>query len=109
MAKPRVTLSPVYVGGKGFENVPASSTDAALGATGAINDFLARVVVSVATSATSAASIKDGTAGSAIPLVPANTPVGVYSIELGIESKATGGWFVTTAAGVSILAIGDFV
>jgi len=108
MPKPRITMTPVYVGGRSYGNVPAGSTNQVLGDTGAPNDFLARVVVSVTTAATSTASIKDGTAGSSIPLIPVNTPVGVYSIELGILSSAAGGWFATTGAGVSILAIGDF-
>lgn len=92
-----------------YEAVGASATDQILGATGAAGDRLLRIIATVATAATSAVSIKDAN-GSAIPILAANTPIGVYSIE--INAKALGtttpGWKVTTAAGVSVLAIGDF-
>jgi hypothetical protein len=88
--------------------VAAGATDAALGA-GAKGNILSRLVVTVNTAATSAVSIKDGN-GSAIPVVPANTPIGVYSVEIGAVASAatTPGWKVTTAAGVTVLAIGKF-
>lgn len=89
-----------------YETVGASATDQALGATGAKGDWLERIIVTVGTSATSAVSLKDG-AGSAIPLMPANAPVGVYSIEIGLPSAA-GAWSVTTAAGATAIAVGSF-
>lgn len=106
MPKPREALQPVNVGGKQYETVAASQTDQALGATGGAGDHLARVIVSVNTSATGTASIKDGS-GSSIPLTAANTPIGVYVVELGIDS-VSGAWSVTTGAGATALAIGNF-
>jgi hypothetical protein len=106
MAKPRKNLEPVSVGGTGYESVLGGATDQALGAAGLSGDHLARLVVTVTTSATAAVDIQDG-AGTAINIVPANTPIGVYTIELGIDS-ASGGWSVTTGAGVTVLAVGDF-
>jgi hypothetical protein len=103
---PRTHLEPVLVGGEQYETVAAAQTDQALGATGAKNDFLARLIVNVTTSATGTVAIQDG-ADAAIDLVPANTPIGVYVIELGIRSR-TGAWQVTTGAGASVLAVGDF-
>lgn len=108
MSRPRAALKPVNVGGRQYETVAASQTDQAIGATGAFGDHLARLVVTVGTSATSTVSIKDGTGGSSIPIVPANTPVGVVVVELGIDSLAAGGWLVTTGAGATVVAIGDF-
>lgn len=91
-----------------YETVAASQTDQALGATGAAGDYLKKLVITVATAATAAVSIKDG-AGSSIPILP-NSPgggVGVYVVELGMLSTS-GAWKVTTGAGVSVIAVGDF-
>lgn len=89
-----------------YETVAAGQTDQVLGTTGTAGDVLQRVIVTVATAATGTCSIKDG-AGSAIPLTAANTPIGVYVIEIQAKSRA-GAWSVTTGAGATAMAIGDF-
>jgi hypothetical protein len=99
------TLDPVVVGGEQYEPVPAGQTAQTLGANGGINDFLARVIVSVETAATSAVTVYDGL--TEVFTVPANTPVGVYAIEVGVRA-VSGAFNVTTGAGVSVLAIGQF-
>lgn len=89
--------------------IAASQTDSALTGTtkaGAKHDHLQRVIVTVATAATGTCSIKDGS-GSAIPLTAANTPIGVYIVELDIRSSA-GAWSVTTGAGATAVAVGEF-
>lgn len=91
-----------------YETVAASQTDQALGATGAAGDTLARLIITVGTAATAAVSIKDG-AGSSIPILP-NSPgggIGVYVVELGMRSLA-GAWSVTTGAGSTVVAVGNF-
>ena len=92
-----------------YEAVAASQADQILGAAGATGDILERVTMTVTTALTSAVSIKDGN-GSAIPLLAANTPVGVYNAELGMRAKnaTTPGWKITTAAGVAAVGIGKF-
>ncbi len=92
--------------GTEYEVVAPSATDQVLGGTGSLGDVLGKLVVNVTTSATGTVSIKDG-AGSAITLVPANTPIGTYTVWLGIRSTS-GAWSVTTGAGASVLAIGQF-
>lgn len=89
--------------------VAAGQTDSLLGAAGRVGQKLTRLTMSVATPATSAVSIKDGN-GSAIPVLAANAPIGVYNFELGARCKnaITPGWRVTTGAGVSLMAVGDF-
>lgn len=87
------------------EAIAASQTNVVLGATGATGDYLHRLVVAVATAATSTVSVIDGS--TTVLAIPANTPVGVYSIEINGVS-ATGSWKITTGAGVSVLAIGIF-
>lgn len=90
-----------------YETVAASQTDQVLGATGAIGDYLEKIVIFVATAATGAVTIKDGatTIGSF-----ANSPgggIGPYTISLGIRAVGAG-FSITTGAGSSVLAIGDF-
>lgn len=89
-----------------YETVAASQTDQVLGTVGTAGDLLHRLVVTVATAATSTVSVKDG-AGAAIPIVAANTPIGVYSVELNTRSLV-GAWSVTTGAGATVVAVGDF-
>lgn len=89
-----------------YEAVAISQTDQVLGVTGGAGDVLDKLVVSVATAATSTVSIKDG-GGSAIVITAANTPIGVYSVNIGARSTA-GAWKVTTGAGATVLAIGKF-
>ena len=88
-----------------YEAVAASQTSQVLGPTGAAQDYLHRIVVAVATTATSTVSVIDGS--TTILAIPANTPIGVYSIEINAVS-ATGSWKITTGAGVSVLAMGIF-
>ncbi len=88
-----------------YETVAASQTAQVLGGTGAAGDYLHRIVVNVATAATSTVSVIDGS--TTVLAVPANTPIGSYSLELNLAA-ATGPWKVTTGAGVSVLAVGLF-
>jgi len=87
-----------------YEAVAASQTDEVLG-DGAKGNYLARLIITVATAATGTVSIKDGS-GSAIPITAANTPIGVYSVEIG--ATCTTSWKVTTGAGATVLAVGNF-
>jgi hypothetical protein len=90
-----------------YETVAASQSDQVIGSTNAgSGDLLERLVVSVATSATGTVSIKDGS-GSAIVITAANTPIGVYSVDIGAVST-NGAWKVTTGAGATAIAIGRF-
>lgn len=99
-------LQPVEVGGSDYEVVGASAAAQVLGTAGALNDFLARLIVTVSTPATATLSITDG-AGAAIPIVPANTVAGVYVVEIGVRS-VSGPWKVTTGAGLTAVAVGQF-
>lgn len=90
-----------------YQVCPISATTT-LGAHGAVGDFLGRLVITVATAATGAVSIKDG-GDTAIPII-AGTPgggIGVYSVDLSLTSR-TGAWQVVTLAGATVLAIGNF-
>lgn len=91
-----------------YETVAASQTAQALGATGATGDYLEGLTIVVATAATAQVQIKDG-AGSNISVFP-NSPgggVGTYYVPVKARSTA-GAWQVTTGAGSSVIATGDF-
>lgn len=91
-----------------YETVAASQTDQVLGGTGATGDYLHRLIIVVATAATAAVDIRDGTA-TAINVLP-NSPgngIGVYVVELNMVSR-TGAWQVTTGAGSTVIAVGIF-
>lgn len=90
-----------------YETVAAGQTDQVLGSAGGPNDYLEGLLCIVTTVATSQVQIKDGT-GTAITVLPNNVPgVGSYPVPIGVPSK-DGPWKITTGAGVSVLAIGEF-
>lgn len=89
-----------------YEAVAAGQTTQTIGATGAVGDLLERVIITVVTSATGTVAIKDGS-DTAITISAANTPIGVYSVEIGARSK-TGAWQITTGAGATAIAVGRF-
>lgn len=92
-----------------YETVAASQGAQVLGNAGAAGDYLERLICVVATAATSQVQLTDG-GGAAITLLPnaVGGGIGTYVIDVGCMSKA-GPWKVTTAAGVSVLAVGSFV
>lgn len=88
-----------------YDTVAASQTAQVLGGTGAIGDYLHRLIIDVGTAATSTVTILDGS--TSIPVMPATTPVGLYSIEFNMAS-ASGPWKVTTGAGATVIGVGIF-
>jgi len=88
-----------------YETVDASQTAQTLGGTGAVGDYIDQIVVTVNTAATSTVTLLDNV--TSIPLMPANTPIGVYTIPLKLCS-ASGAWKITTGAGVTVVASGIF-
>jgi hypothetical protein len=91
-----------------YETIAASQTDQVMGNAGAAGDFLDTLICVVATAATSTVSLKDG-GGSSISILPAavGQGIGTYSIPVRMRSQA-GPWKVTTGAGVSVIAVGNF-
>jgi hypothetical protein len=91
-----------------YEHVAVSQTAHVLGGTGAIGDYLDKLVCTVSTAATSSVTILDGAVASHVVL-PNNVGggIGVYVIPLGTISR-NGAWKITTAAGVEVLAVGIF-
>lgn len=97
-----------FAGGGRYETVAASQTDQVLGPTGAIGDWLESLLVVVATAATAQVQIKDG-GGTAITVMPNSPGGGIGSYYLPIRAySAAGAWKVTTGAGSSVIATGNF-
>jgi len=88
-----------------YETVAASQTAQVLGVTGAAGDTLMRLIVTVSISLTGTVSLLDG--ATSYPLLPASLPLGVYSIEINAVS-VNGAWKITTGAGATVLAVGNF-
>ena len=94
-----------------YEHVATGQTAQVLGVTGAVGDYLHRLICTVTTGATGNVVIVDGTGSGVLThtVLPASASVvpGVYNIELNAVS-ANGAWKVTTGAGVEVMAVGIF-
>ena len=88
-----------------YETVAASQTAQVLGVTGAAGDTLMRVIITVGTALTGTVSLLDG--ATSYVLTAASTPIGVYTIEINAVS-VNGAWKITTGAGATVLAVGNF-
>ena len=90
-----------------YETVAAAQSLQVLGNAGAAGDYLHRLIVTVNTAATSGVSITDGATN--ISLVPANVGSGVGVIPNDVNAASiSSGWKVTTGAGVTVVAVGQF-
>ena len=91
-----------------YETVAASQTAQVLGTTGAIGDRIKKLIVTVTTAATSTVALLDST--TSVSLVAANAAIGTYTIDFGEQGIVSqiGAWNITTGAGASVIAVGDF-
>lgn len=91
-----------------YETVAASQTGQVLGTTGSRGDIVNKLVISVSTAATSTVTLIDN--ATSIVITPANTPVGVYTVDFGENGivSASGAWSLTTGAGATVIALGEF-
>ena len=94
-----------------YEHVAVSQTAQVLGTTGAVGDYLHRLICTVTTGATGNVVIVDGSGAGVLThtVLPASASIipGVYNIEFNTVS-ANGAWKVTTGAGVEVMAVGIF-
>jgi hypothetical protein len=94
-----------------YETVAAGQTDQVMGATGAIGDYLAGVLIVPAVVACGAVSIKDGT-GSAISIFVGGGTTALVDAKpffVPVNARCTGaGWKITTGANVSAIGVGNF-
>ena len=90
-----------------YEHVAASQSAQVLGGTGAVGDYLHRIVITVATAASSLVQVVDGSSTHTILPNAVGGGVGVYNVEINAASK-NGAWKITTGAGSEVLAMGSF-
>lgn len=91
-----------------YETVAASQTAQALGATGAIGDYLDHLIIIPATTAPGLVTILDNAIS--IPIWLGGT-VGADLKPFNVDVRAksvSGAWKVTTGANVSVIAVGNF-
>jgi hypothetical protein len=101
------TNIPVEIGGSDYEAVAVSQADQVLGGTGAKGDFLARLIIETITAATASVTLTDGVTAIAIQTASAGLAVGPKVVEIGARAK-TGPWKITTGAGATVVAVGQF-
>jgi hypothetical protein len=90
-----------------YEHVAASQTAQVLGGTGAVGDYIHRLICTVSTAATGNVIILDGAFSHTILPASAGTGINSYNIEVNAISRS-GPWRITTGAGVEVLAVGIF-
>lgn len=99
--------------GTDYRTVAASQTDQVMGATGAVGDYLAGVLIVPGTTSPGAVSIKDGNgsgitifaggAASVATLHPFFVPMGARCV-----AATTPGWKITTGTNVTAIGVGSF-
>ena len=89
-----------------YETVAASQTAQVLGGTGAIGDYVHRLIINVITVASAGVTLIDGSTSIVISTA-ASAVLGPISLELNMRS-ATGPWKITTGAGATVVAVGIF-
>ena len=97
--------------GTEYETVAASATDQIMGATGAIGDLLVSVLIVPSSTSPGAVTVKDGAAGPAITIFAggATSIATLHPVSVPLNLKSTGaGWRVTTGAGLTAIATGNF-
>ena len=94
-----------------YEHVAASQSAQVLGGTGAVGDYLHRIVITVATAASSLVQVVDGSGAGILThtILPnaVGQGVGVYNVEINAVSQ-NGAWKITTGAGSEVMAMGIF-
>jgi hypothetical protein len=94
-----------------YEHVAASQTAQVLGTTGAVGDYLHRIVITVSTAASALVRVVDGSGtGILTHTILPNSPgggIGVYNLEINAISQ-DGAWKITTGAGSEVMAVGIF-
>lgn len=92
-----------------YETVAASQTAQVMGGTGAIGDYLKRLIVIPTTASPGVVTLLDN--ATSIPLFAGGAAslamLAPFAIELGMVS-VSGAWKITTGAGLSVIAVGKF-
>jgi hypothetical protein len=93
-----------------YKTVAASQTAQLLGAAGKVGDYLHGLLVVPATLAAGSISIIDGATSISVFVTGTLSDLKPFWIPIHSRcvSTTTPGWYVTTGANVSVIAVGDF-
>jgi hypothetical protein len=104
-AAPNWAVDPYYQ----FETVAASQTDQMLGSTGAIGDYLKKIIIIPTDLNPGAVSIEHASTNITIFAGGTASISELRPIEINLGIRSTlGGWEVTTGAAISVIAVGTF-
>ena len=98
--------------GSEYEAFAASTAETAIGAAGAAGDLLVGILIVPSSTSPGPVSIKDGTGAAAIPVFAGGaasvSTLHPFFVPLGIRASAAQGWRITTGAGLTAVAVGNF-
>ena len=90
-----------------YETVAASQTAQVLGGTGAVGDYLHRLIITTSIAVSSTVTLIDGATSILIHAAGGTGGLGAESLEMNMAS-VSGAWKITTGAGCSVIAVGIF-
>ncbi len=93
--------------GQQYETVAASQTAQVLGASGAAGDYIARLIITPATTAPGVVTLIDG-ATNIMPWLGGTVGADLKPFVIEIGANCTTAWKITTGANVSVVAVGQF-
>jgi hypothetical protein len=91
-----------------YKRVAANATNSQLGATGAPGDYLDKLIIIPATTAAGNVTLTDGVTAMSVFVAGTLADLSPITIPFGIRATGSGGFKITTAADVSVFAVGNF-
>lgn len=102
-------LSPVTLNSGRMIAVAASQTGAALGANGAIGDYVSHVLVKPGSTSPGAVTLIDGSTSYVLFAGGASSVADTKTFEIPVRvCSLTGAWTITTGANVAVIVVGIF-
>jgi hypothetical protein len=101
---------PIFANSTQYQPVAASQSNAALGpGGGGVGDYLSHLTVIPATTSPGAVTVSDGATQPTVFTGGANSVSSLVPFTIALGARSTsGGWKITTGAGVSVVAFGQF-
>lgn len=93
--------------GQQYETVAASQTAQVLGGAGAAGDYIARLIITPATTAPGVVTLIDG-ATNIMPWLGGTVGADLKPFVIEIHANCVTAWKITTGANVSVVAVGQF-
>jgi hypothetical protein len=91
-----------------IETIAASDTDEPAGTTGAAGDYLDKIIIQPTSTTVGAVTVEDGNGTVRYSYPGGTVTAALYPFEVSLGITATTGFLITTGAGVTVYAIGNF-